>query len=155
MKNWKSGHLLKPFREKATLKEKHSDFVSKNIDNIGNQKFSNIQSVLPSSGAVIDFSPEIKGMEVVKSSKSYNKEETQKCKGCHGLFQPNFYIRHIKSCKVYSKFIKEVSTGFQCQVCLKIDVNKWTMFNHFTTVHSEIHKATILAKSLLHKEQEN
>ena len=47
------------------------------------------------------------------------------CKGCHKSIQPSEYPSHLKSCKVFSRFVKKTSTGFQCQVCLKEDIKRY------------------------------
>ena len=74
------------------------------------------------------------------------------CKGCHKSIQPSEYPSHLKSCKVFCRFIKKTSTGFQCQVCLKIDIKKWAMLNHFNTMHGSLHKAAILSNDKGYKE---
>ena len=74
------------------------------------------------------------------------------CKGCHSSIQPSEYSSHLKSCKVFTRFVKRTSTGFQCQVCLKKDIKKWVMLNHFTAMHSMVHKASILSNDKGYKE---
>ena len=74
------------------------------------------------------------------------------CKGCHNSIQPSEYSSHLKSCKVFTRFVKRTSTGFQCQVCLKKDIKKWVMLNHFTAMHSMVHKASILSNDKGYKE---
>ena len=74
------------------------------------------------------------------------------CKGCHTSIQPSEYSSHLKTCKVFTRFVKKTSTGFQCQVCLKKDNKKWVMLNHFTAMHSMVHKASILSNDKGYKE---
>ena len=74
------------------------------------------------------------------------------CKGCHNSIQPSEYSSHLKSCKVFTRFVKRTSDGFQCQVCLKKDIKKWVMLNHFTAMHSMVHKASILSNDKGYKE---
>ena len=74
------------------------------------------------------------------------------CKGCHNSIQPSEYSSHLKSCKVFTRFVKRTSDGFQCQVCLKKAIKKWVMLNHFTAMHSMVHKASILSNDKGYKE---
>merc|ERR1719219_1046110 len=57
----------------------------------------------------------IKENENQKSkSTSENKRPKIECEKCHELITDYVFPKHIASCKLYYKFMKETSNGFEC-----------------------------------------
>ena len=45
------------------------------------------------------------------------KKDKHKCENCNEIINQSSIKKHVKNCKIYSKFSKITSTGFKCLVC--------------------------------------
>ena len=62
-------------------------------------------------------------MGQTNENRNQNIDSNTKCPYCDKLFsdtqseRPDQFPRHVRLCKVYSKFIVEISNGYQCSLC--------------------------------------
>ena len=72
---------------------------------------------------------------LLKASTSNLKKQ---CEFCQEVFANNSLNRHIGPCRLYSKFMKRTSLGYQCLVCLKEKSRRHRMFYHIQTSHRNL-----------------
>ena len=91
------------------FKSKHSNYLNKDRDIAGSKDFND--------------SP-------------LENKDSKKCRYCHKVIVHSFE-QHEKSCKLYSKFIKKMSSGFKCLICnSKILSSKSNIHSHIRNKHS-------------------
>ena len=97
------------------------------------QHLMKIHHILETSKDLIEKDKEF----VKKSLNSNNMElrgELKSCIYCSMKMSTN-YERHIKSCKIYHKFIKKTDYGFQCLVCNQENNQRNNMYAHIRKEH--------------------
>ena len=74
---------------------------------------------------------EIKENDDVELEIEKEENETNICKFCNDSFHSSYrYEKHVSSCKIYYKFNKKTSHGFQCVFCSKEYSKQVAIFAH-------------------------
>ena len=72
-------------------------------------------------------------------------KDKNKCENCNEMINQSSIKKHVKNCKIYSKFSKITSTGFECLVCYEGHYTKRKDMNfHIREVHSDLYQEELV-----------
>ena len=74
-------------------------------------------------------------MNSAKCNNEGQKGGFKNCIYCSTSLHPSNYEKHIKSCKIYHKFMKKTNYGFQCLVCKNEISLRNRMYAHIKKEH--------------------
>ena len=62
------------------------------------------------------------------------------CQNCYELIKssPHVFELHIKSCKIYYKYMERKSDGFQCKLCSYFSAKRFEMNMHLKRIHKTV-----------------
>ena len=62
------------------------------------------------------------------------------CQNCYELIKSSPYVfeLHIKSCKIYYKYMERKSDGFQCKLCSYFSAKRFEMNMHLKRIHKTV-----------------
>ena len=68
--------------------------------------------------------------------KTDGKRLKKSCEICHEMYRNSMLPVHLKSCRIYFKFLKKTSKGYGCQLCKSETAKRGAMCHHIKVKHA-------------------